>query len=209
MHVALSDLLTCPRCGPGHGLITLPDQVRERRVVVGVLGCPNCQGRYPIDGGVADLRTRPTERSEESAASPAPDPEAPVRMAALLGLDRIGGVVAVAGPAAAYAPDLAQLTDGVEVVALGGSLEEVGAIRGNVSTLLIDGPRLPFRDVTLAGIVLAGTARSWLEEANRALRPAARMLIEPPVQELAVRARAIGCAVVLDDPRALVVARRS
>jgi hypothetical protein len=38
MHLSLSDLLTCPRCGPGWGLVLLPGEVRERRVETGVLG---------------------------------------------------------------------------------------------------------------------------------------------------------------------------
>lgn len=56
MDVALSDLLTCPRCGPMYGLVLLPYEVSDRRVRSGVLGCANCRERYPVEGGVADLR---------------------------------------------------------------------------------------------------------------------------------------------------------
>ncbi|HWK89996.1 MAG TPA: Trm112 family protein, partial [Longimicrobium sp.] len=56
MHILLTDLLTCPRCGPEHGLVLLADRIEERRVVRGRLGCPNCRETYPVAGTVADLR---------------------------------------------------------------------------------------------------------------------------------------------------------
>ena len=56
MELSLTDLVTCPRCGPTYGLILIPDEVRERRVVSGLLGCPNCRERYGVEAGVADLR---------------------------------------------------------------------------------------------------------------------------------------------------------
>ena len=51
MHILLTDALTCPRCGPEHGLILLADAIEERRVVSGKLGCPNCRTTFPIAGG--------------------------------------------------------------------------------------------------------------------------------------------------------------
>jgi len=59
MNLVLTDVLACPRCGPPFGLILLADSMRERRVLEGVLGCPNCYGRYPVRGGLADLRAVP------------------------------------------------------------------------------------------------------------------------------------------------------
>jgi uncharacterized protein YbaR (Trm112 family) len=79
VHLSLSDLLVCPRCGPGHGLILMPARTRERRVEAGLLGCPNCRERYAIDDGVVELgdqdaTARPsgaaTRRGARSGGSP-------------------------------------------------------------------------------------------------------------------------------------------
>lgn len=56
MFLPLTDLLTCPRCGPESGLILLADRIEDRRVLEGALGCPRCQERYPVRAGFADLR---------------------------------------------------------------------------------------------------------------------------------------------------------
>src|SRR5690606_34919244 len=98
MFLPLTDLLTCPRCGPEYGLILLADRIEDRRVLAGALGCPRCHTRYPITAGLADLRLReaeePAEQTEsegtsasagESAAEGS-DREEAVRLAALLGL---------------------------------------------------------------------------------------------------------------------------
>jgi uncharacterized protein YbaR (Trm112 family) len=51
MHILLTDILTCPRCGPAFGLILLAEQTAGRRVLQGVLGCANCRERYPVRDG--------------------------------------------------------------------------------------------------------------------------------------------------------------
>ncbi len=78
MHILLTDVLSCPRCGPAHGLILLADRIAERRVLEGILGCPNCRARYAIAGGFADLRRPIDEAAAQDAAAaeaavPGPD----------------------------------------------------------------------------------------------------------------------------------------
>jgi len=87
MHIALTDHLTCPVCGPEHGLILLADRIEERRVLEGTLGCPACRERYPIVGGLADLRPRPAGPlpGPESAPTLGPQDRA-FRLAALMGV---------------------------------------------------------------------------------------------------------------------------
>jgi uncharacterized protein YbaR (Trm112 family) len=211
MHLSLSDLLACPRCGPAHGLVLLPAEVRGRRVVTGVLGCPNCRERYPVENGITDLRVpgagsaEPAPRTSHAGASHARGDEA-VRLAALLGLEAVAGVVVVAGPAAAHAPALARLVDGIEGVALVGFGGPDPIAGGDLSHILV-GPRLPFRDASLAGVALTGPATLLLEESARTLRPAARLLLEPVEAALRLRAQDAGMMAVLDAQETLVVAR--
>ena len=59
MNTTLVDHLVCPRCGPPNGLLLLAHEVRDRRVLEGEFGCPNCRDRFPVAGGFGDLRPPP------------------------------------------------------------------------------------------------------------------------------------------------------
>lgn len=200
MHVALTDVLTCPRCGPGHGLILLPEEVRERRVSSGFLGCADCRARYPIRDGVAELVA--------AEASPVADGEgaggtrdAAVRLAALLGLADADGVVLLAGPVAEHAGELAALVPGVEVVA---TLAEAMA---GVSTARL-GRSLPFQSGRLRGVALTGEAGSLLlEEGARVVGGVSRLLLEPAPDDARARLAAIGLRVVAEEGAAVVAGR--
>jgi uncharacterized protein YbaR (Trm112 family) len=216
MHLSLSDLLTCPRCGPAHGLVLMPEAVRDRRVEAGVLGCPNCRERYPIRAGVAELVV-----PEELTASDAPAPEGwsgewdgeawAVRLGGLLGLEGAArGVVLVGGPAAVGAGRLGGLVEGVEVVVVrrggaggggggGGGGETGGGIRV--------GAGLPVRTGSMRGVALTGWATSLAAEGLRVLAPGARLLLEPLGPGVRERVAAAGATVVLDEGDTLVVMR--
>src|SRR3982751_3538536 len=132
MHILLTDILACPRCGPEFGLVLLADRVEERRVLEGRLGCPNCREQYPVRGGELDARLSAAEPAStdgaagasDDVASTADDPGAAVRLAALLGLAEAKGTVLIAGPGAALAAEGAALVPELEVVAL--AAEPVG-----------------------------------------------------------------------------------
>src|SRR5688500_18729002 len=93
MHILLTDLLTCPRCGPEFGLIVLSEGLEDRRVVEGRLGCANCRSSYPIRRGVADLRHARCAPMQASANPRRADSERVMRIAALLGINRPGAPV--------------------------------------------------------------------------------------------------------------------
>jgi uncharacterized protein YbaR (Trm112 family) len=217
MHLSLSDLLICPRCGPEWGLILLPAEVVERRVRTGVLGCASCRHRYPIEGGIADLRLDDTAGADHvpagavgAAARGEPGSEAALRLGALLGLAETRGAVVLAGPASAHAGSLAALLDGVEVVVVGeapASGDARVADLPGVSRVLATG-RLPFRTGSLAAVAATGPAAGLVEEALRVVRPAGRVLAEPSDQELAARAETAGGARVVAEGDTLVLARR-
>jgi uncharacterized protein YbaR (Trm112 family) len=215
MHILLTDILTCPRCGPEFGLVLLADRVEDRRVLEGRLGCPNCREQYPVSGGVIDARLS-AERTS-AAASPstvadelrpahaADEAEAAVRLAALLGLADARGTVLVAGPGAALAPTMAALVPEVEVVAVtaspDASPERVGVTR------IAAGAALPFRSRTLRGAALTGGAdAAALGEALRLLQPGARLVVQDAAAGTAEHIAGLGAQVILDQ-EGTVVAR--
>lgn len=56
MFLELSEILVCPRCRPEQGLIVMVDELDDRRVVAGDLGCPRCEARYPVRRGLVLFR---------------------------------------------------------------------------------------------------------------------------------------------------------
>ncbi|MBW3553836.1 MAG: hypothetical protein KY466_10000 [Gemmatimonadetes bacterium] len=199
MHVSLTDVLTCPRCGPGHGLILLPEAVRDRRVVSGFLGCADCRERYPVREGVADL-SGGGDVGTGGGAWGGEGGEA-VRLAGLLGLGEAQGVVLLAGPAAAAGRELSGLLEAVEVVVAGTSAE------AGVSVLRVGGA-LPFQSAKLRGVALTGPAADLLlEEGARVLAPLARLLLDPAPADARERLAAEGLRVVAEEGGAVLASR--
>ncbi|MFL5540704.1 MAG: hypothetical protein ACJ8J0_17060 [Longimicrobiaceae bacterium] len=206
MHILLTDLLSCPRCGPGFGLVLLADRVEERRVLEGRLGCPNCREQYRVHGGALDARLPGEAPAAEAGAAPEDDPGAAVRLAALLGLADARGTVLVAGPGAALAPEIAALVPELEVVALSGE-PEGGEERPGVSRVA-SGAALPFRSGTLRGVALTGGADpARLAEAARVAQPGARVVVERAPAGTAQALAALGAQVMLEQ-EGTVVARK-
>jgi uncharacterized protein YbaR (Trm112 family) len=209
MHLSLSDLLTCPRCGPDHGLVLMPEAVRDRRVETGVLGCPNCRERYAIRGGVAELGvlegvTEPGVHASAGWNGGWDGEEWAARLGGLLGLDGVGrGVVLVGGPASAGAHRLEGLVDGVEVVVMWRGEAGGGGVRVGAGV----GVGLPFRSGSMRGVALTGWATSLAEDGLRVLGPGARLLLEPAGGGVREWVAAAGPTVVLDEGETLVVMR--
>jgi uncharacterized protein YbaR (Trm112 family) len=202
MHILLTDILTCPVCGPASGLILRSDEMRDRRIIEGALGCPNCERKYPVRGSVAFLDPDERIAGDTVAAADDVDPEAAIRMAALLGLNDARGFVLVAGPAAALAPGIAEITENVEIIA-----DAMHSPAGTANRLQM-GSRLPFCDGRLNGIWLSGeTADEWLEEAARALHPIGRLVLEPAPADAATRIEAAGLKIAAEQNRTVLAVR--
>ncbi len=208
MELALTDVLTCPRCGPSYGLILLPSEVRQRGVVTGVLGCANCRERWGVEGGVADLRVDPGETSctRGDGGVGAPDREAAVRLAALLGLTGGGGTVLVAGPAVAHAGLLRSLVPDVAVIVLAGGGAVDGAAQEGVSVLRV-GASVPLRSGSMRGVALTGARAEQVEEGARLLGPAGRLLVEPAPADARERLEAAGLRVLAAEADVVVAGR--
>ena len=117
MHIVLTDVLACPRCGPQFGLILLADRVDDRRVLEGVLGCPNCREKYAVRAGLGLLRVEFDDIEPVAIPAPAGDGgQEAVRIAALAGITEGPALLLLMGPLARYAPMLAGLLENVEVV---------------------------------------------------------------------------------------------
>jgi len=202
--VRLTELLVCPRCGPGYGLILGADRAEARRVLDGWLACVGCLGRYPVRAGFADLRWPP---GGEEGAGGVPRPgsaEESLRLAAGLGVTEGWGFVLVAGAWARLAPGLAALVAGLEVVAadpaLAGWREEPGVSRIAV------GPGLPFRDGVFRGVALAGGGAEEAGEAVRVLAPGGRLVLEGPAA--AARVAELGLELLVAGGGAVVARKR-
>ena len=203
MYILLTDALSCPRCGPEFGLLVQADRLEERRVVEGRLACANCRETYAVRGGVAHLAPGPATKAADPADAPADDPEAPVKLAALMGLAGARGLVMLEGPGTRHAAALAALVPEVEVVAVDGV---TGPMEPGVSRVRA-GAALPFRDGTMRGAALTGGAGdARLREALRVLAPGARLLGDPADAGTAARLRALGAQLLLEQEGVVVAA---
>lgn len=209
MHILLTDLLACPRCGPRFGLILLSDRAGNRRIAAGSLGCANCRDRYPIRDGVPLF----------ADASP-PDftggsPDEALRLAAFMGVTGGPAFVLIAGPAAQHAAAVAELVDDVEVLAagVGPAPEGGGPTRGAATparvNVLTVGGALPLVSGRMSGVVLSGVAAGGLlEEGARVVSPAGRLvLLDAPV-DAAARLEAAGFRILAAEGATIVAAPR-
>ena len=202
MHVALTDTLTCPRCGPEFGLILLADQVESRRILAGTLACSNCRERYPVREGAADLRFGERKLVPGPAG---PGAEALV-LAALLGVTEGPAFVLIVGEGARHARAVADMVAGIEVVAASYPLlaetEAAGVSRVAVTA------RLPFRTGSMRGVALTdGAAAQLIEEAARVAAPRARVVVLSGSAEVAEHLAARGLHIMARDEHATVAQR--
>jgi uncharacterized protein YbaR (Trm112 family) len=202
--ILLTDVLTCPRCGPGMGLVVMAEHLEERRVREGRLGCPNCRAHYPVRGGVADLRLSGAGDLPPTVEATQDTGEAAVRIAALLGLADATGLVLAAGHPPALAGAVSALVREVEVVSL--TAAPAGAAPEGVSPVLAAGA-MPFRAGAFRGVALHGGAdAARLAEALRVVAPGSRVVVENAPAGTADALAAAGAEVLLDQEE-VVVAR--
>jgi uncharacterized protein YbaR (Trm112 family) len=215
MHIVLTDILTCPRCGPEFGLILLAHRIEERRALEGVLGCANCREQYPVSAGAGHFGAAPVLPA-------APDGGAVMRLAALLGVAEGPAFVLLAGPCAGAAPRLAALIERLEVVAIGiagaagaaakphatANRDETARQTAGVNALGLAGHRLPLATGKLAAVALSGAAADeLLEEGARTVSPLGRLVLEDAPADAAPRLRAAGLRELVREGDTIVAVR--
>jgi uncharacterized protein YbaR (Trm112 family) len=200
MHVLLTDILICPRCGPAFPLTLLADRASDRRVEAGRLGCSNCREQYPVRDHTAFFADAAQAPRAEMVP---PDTE---RLAALIGIAHGPALLFVAG--AADATGLAALLDGVEVVAAGsGRAGPAGAAGSGVSRIVV-GANLPLSSSRFAGAALIGSeAAALIEETARVLTPGSRLVVQPVAADVAARLQQAGLRIAAQDATTAVAVR--
>lgn len=200
MHILLTDICTCPRCGPEFGLILLVEELSERRVRRGHLACANCRERYPVVAGQGDFTL-----GASTDFGPPIGADRALRLAALAGVTAARSRLLVAGPAAAHAAALAELMPEIELVTAEGAPGEAG---GPGLSRIAVAESLPFYSGRLAGVVLSGgAAELLLEEGARVLAPGGRLVLEPVPADARARLATAGLATLAEEGATLVAAR--
>ena len=207
MHLLLTDRLICPRCGPGFGLVLRADQLEDRRVRRGGLGCPNCREVYPVIDGLADLRPPPRPEPAPAPPVPEPDEEEILRVQALLGIAEGPGEALLLGRGARFAPGLARRVPELEVLAAGPLPGAPSGGHPGVSPLRT-GETLPFDSRSLRGVLVeGGAARPLLREAARVVAPGGRVVVTGAADGTAGILMASGLTVRLDESGIVVAGR--
>jgi uncharacterized protein YbaR (Trm112 family) len=208
MQFLLTDRLTCPRCGPTFGLILLANELVERRVRDGVLGCPNCRDSFRIDEGFADLRSPPRGDLSPGRAGPydsASDEEA-TRIVALLGIHRGPGTVATVGRAARFAAPLAAAVEDLIVAAIDADTQAWPERRG--VSRMVSSPGLPFFGRMLRGVVVDGAlGKGVLFEAARVTAPFSRVVVVQASSESSAVLEEAGLGILAAEGETVVAAR--
>ena len=195
MHILATDILICPRCGPGFGLVLLADRIQSRRVMEGRLGCANCREEYPVVRGFGDLRYPLGDPLPDQALAVAEQEDA-IRTAAMLGVGQGPDWFLLVGSLAGAAPPISDLVPDLELLGADAGLWAWPEVPG-VSRLAAAG-RLPFATASIRGIAWNEKTVAPLEEAVRVLAPGGR-LVATGGADLRTRLELLGFRALLDE----------
>jgi hypothetical protein len=190
-------------------LILLADRMDDRRVVDGLLGCPNCRDGFPVRGGFGDLRAPPRggDHPQGRAGPPGVVDEAEAaRIMALVGVAEGPGTVLLAGSPSRYSAWLAEAIPGVEVVGLDPDL--VAWPESPRVSRIMARPGIPIFDRTLRGVAVDGALGArWIREAARVIAPLARVVVTDAPGDAAAALLGAGLKILAAEGRTVVAAR--
>ena len=203
MFIELTEILRCPNDHPESYVVATPIVMDGRRIVRGVVGCPECQAEFPIldgvvyfgigeraadpldeVGGAAPASFPPTagplparpEGSLRAPPAPAPAYDA-AALAAFLNLSGPGGYAVLAGTAGRFGAALVATVPGVHFVAVN---PPPGVAPSAMLSLLRSPRRLPLKSAAVRGVALGADLATapWLVEGVRVLLPGLRLVVE-------------------------------
>jgi uncharacterized protein YbaR (Trm112 family) len=150
MFVELIEQLRCPRPHEPAPLVVSAHEVRDRRVVQGVLGCPVCHTEFHVKDGVARFD------GPVATGEPVPDSgaEAAMRLAAFLELTDARGYALLHGAWCVHAEQVMRLSDTPLVLVNPPS----GVRPPDVAALVEVGSTLPFAPGSARGAAIAVSA---------------------------------------------------
>ena len=172
MFIELTEILRCPRDHAESYLVAVPIAMDGRRIVRGVIGCPQCQAEFPVVEGVAYF-ARQAQPARPGAPSPGYDVAA---LAAFLNLTGPGGYAVLVGSAARFGTAMASAVQGCHFVAVN---PPPGVSEGPALSVLV-AAALPFKSATVRAVALGAdhADAGWLSEAGRILLPGLRLAVE-------------------------------
>jgi hypothetical protein len=97
MHSEFVDTLRCLSVHEESWLVVAADETEGRHVMRGLLGCPVCHARYPIERGIADFTNGTRLPVALEGDAPSADESAALRLAAMLDLTDPSGYVILVG----------------------------------------------------------------------------------------------------------------
>jgi hypothetical protein len=174
MFIELAELLRCPGEHEEQSFcVIVPEEMLDRDVRSGLIGCPVCRQEYPIVEGAAlfgEVRAADDRLARPEAAHPTPE-----ALQALLGVAGPGGYVVLVGSAATLAGPLGTLLHGIHVVVVNPpeSVSSPGA-----STLYCR-QGIPLRRSMARGVVVGEDhlQRHWIQEGARVLLNGLRLVV--------------------------------
>jgi len=170
--LTLVDSLRCPAGHEETSLVLSVESWSGQRVAEGLLGCPLCHSRYPIQQGTADF-TGNSNFVRHAALGAPPDA---MRLAAQLALTEPGGILLLTGRYAACAASLAEFADVTCLLIDAPVASSPGAVEIRVNE------RLPVVDRALRGAAIdeARGDPMFLVEVARCVRPRGRIVAPSP-----------------------------
>jgi uncharacterized protein YbaR (Trm112 family) len=205
----LAEILDCPQCRDGFGLVAFVRESENRRVLRGHLGCPICEVEYPIIDGVIWIDATGAGRPLRPGAPAAhADPELSLRLAALLGLAERPRPLVLLGPGLGrHGAPLARLATGAEAIAWLDPVDEeppargVGELARGVNPIRgADRGRWPVRSSSLHGIALSEPWADMVEEAARCSRTGGRIVLPSPDSAMVAMLADVGFIELASDP---------
>ena len=190
MHLELVELLRCPNNHAPGVLVAAADEIQNRYVVNGVLGCPDCLAEYSVRAGVTHFVKR-SSASDHATGQPdvavdhgvAVDRDVAMRLAAQLGLSAGRTVFALIGFSVEMALAMRDIVAARVLVLNPAQLLLTGESLSSASQIapfgvMCFGETLPLAARKFDGIAFAASHRSenLLNQAVPILRPGARLV---------------------------------